>query len=148
MCGWTYASQTPRTSSASGIHKLTPHWPVWTFPQPVTVRSPDWGECCYTVRFAAVQFILLLLCESSLFPSQHTTPIHLHQSPWHPGSLSSAPAVSLHCLPLQGLPLTPIVSGLSAAHTIYLSGGNVILLDKNSKRIVKHITMDSVLTPG
>jgi hypothetical protein len=25
------------------------------------------------------------------------------------------------------------VSGLSAAHTIYLSGGNVVLLDKNSK---------------
>jgi hypothetical protein len=25
------------------------------------------------------------------------------------------------------------VSGLSAAHTIYLNGGNVLLLDKNSK---------------
>jgi phytoene dehydrogenase-like protein len=25
------------------------------------------------------------------------------------------------------------VSGLSAAHTIYLAGGNVTLLDKNSK---------------
>lgn len=25
-----------------------------------------------------------------------------------------------------------VVSGLSAAHTIYLSGGNVVLLDKNS----------------
>jgi hypothetical protein len=26
------------------------------------------------------------------------------------------------------------VSGLSAAHTIYLAGGNVVLLDKNSTR--------------
>lgn len=25
------------------------------------------------------------------------------------------------------------VSGLSAAHTIYLAGGNVVLLDKNSE---------------
>jgi phytoene dehydrogenase-like protein len=25
------------------------------------------------------------------------------------------------------------LSGLSAAHTIYLAGGNVVLLDKNSK---------------
>lgn len=27
------------------------------------------------------------------------------------------------------------VSGLSAAHTIYLAGGNVVLLDKNSKKL-------------
>lgn len=26
-----------------------------------------------------------------------------------------------------------VVSGLSAAHTIYLNGGNVLLLDKNSE---------------
>ena len=26
------------------------------------------------------------------------------------------------------------LSGLSAAHTVYLNGGNVLLLDKNSKR--------------
>jgi hypothetical protein len=37
------------------------------------------------------------------------------------------------------------VSGLSAAHTVYLNGGNVLLLDKNSKdaalwTILPHLT--------
>lgn len=29
------------------------------------------------------------------------------------------------------------VSGLSAAHTVYLNGGNVLLLDKNSKKVLR-----------
>jgi hypothetical protein len=41
-------------------------------------------------------------------------------------------------LPPRGPPGAPLmltlisVSGLSAAHTVYLNGGNVLLLDKNS----------------
>ncbi len=35
------------------------------------------------------------------------------------------------------------VSGLSAAHTIYLAGGNVILLDKNSERSMSQTTTSS-----
>ena len=37
--------------------------------------------------------------------------------------------------PLQDRELTKAVSGLSAAHTIYLAGGNVLLLDKNSQSL-------------
>ena len=45
-----------------------------------------------------------------------------------------AEAVCVPPCPLSfgyGLPIAP-VSGLSAAHTVYLAGGNVVLLDKNS----------------
>lgn len=31
------------------------------------------------------------------------------------------------------LTISPTVSGLSAAHTIYLAGGNVVVLDKQGK---------------
>ena len=31
------------------------------------------------------------------------------------------------------------VSGLSAAHTVYLAGGNVLLLDKNSMYLYKQV---------
>ena len=45
--------------------------------------------------------------------------------------------------------LTAAVSGLSAAHTIYLNGGNVLLLDKNStystsvSLLVQGLTLDT-----
>lgn len=35
--------------------------------------------------------------------------------------------------PLNSLLTISLVSGLSAAHTIYLNGGNVIVLDKQGK---------------
>ena len=39
------------------------------------------------------------------------------------------------------------VSGLSAAHTIYLNGGNVLLLDKNSRSsdLARHAAADQPL---
>lgn len=80
-------------------------------------------------------------CVTYSFPSfssvPHPAPVpsSLCSPPWPRALLSSAPAVSpLSPHPACFLPLTaPPVSGLSAAHTIYLSGGNVVLLDKNSK---------------
>ena len=55
---------------------------------------------------------------------------------WLQESLSLVVAVSyeLHFLQFPACPelISSIVSGLSAAHTIYLAGGNVLLLDKNS----------------
>ncbi len=38
-----------------------------------------------------------------------------------------------------------IVSGLSAAHTIYLAGGNVLLLDKNSMLMVSQPTRSPLM---
>jgi len=38
-----------------------------------------------------------------------------------------------------------IVSGLSAAHTIYLAGGNVLLLDKNSRSITSRPTRSQLI---
>jgi len=64
----------------------------------------------------------------------------LNTSLWLRGSLSLALAVSASLLTERELLSNPSpVSGLSAAHTIYLSGGNVILLDKNSKSSVSFL---------
>lgn len=67
-------------------------------------------------------------------------PYFFHQASlcptWHRReSLSWVLAVSIACShgyrPIANK--DNAVSGLSAAHTIYLAGGNVVLLDKNSK---------------
>ncbi len=50
------------------------------------------------------------------------------ESLWSVGAVRA----SITALPLKRTDRSP-VSGLSAAHTIYLNGGNVLLLDKNSK---------------
>jgi hypothetical protein len=39
------------------------------------------------------------------------------------------------------------VSGLSAAHTIYLAGGNVIVLDKQGKQLFMLRAVPGVLEP-
>lgn len=72
---------------------------------------------------------------STLSPTLRTIRPLLHLSPCLSGSLLSALAVSssLRVTHRMRAAHKCAVSGLSAAHTIYLSGGNVLLLDKNSE---------------
>lgn len=81
---------------------------------------------------------------SRVLPTCSSHYLPYFQSPrWRLGLLSSAVAVIIFPASRNIQLLMPTVSGLSAAHTIYLNGGNVLLLDKNSTHTAElslHIT--------
>lgn len=91
-------------------------------------------------------FICILSLSISLCKKYHILSDTLlflsYLQPCLPGLSSSVVDVSWHLFP--GIPLCfafftnrlwyNTVSGLSAAHTVYLNGGNVLLLDKQSKQ--------------